>query len=174
MDQKRLEGMISTPAWATQDYGPTMRMHGGWVTHPDAVIEQNGITYHVSRYFYRGGTDPNEACSILLDYKIVQPLFLQEFQEPVADMVCWPFWFLFGRKYHMFFHYVSKLGMGRFTPLDVSFSLFGKEYSVHVTDSIFHIDLGTIHGDGTGHIFIDGADMGFFPYYVRPSWLKAK
>ncbi|MGN0866192.1 MAG: hypothetical protein ACI4SG_00740 [Oligosphaeraceae bacterium] len=174
MDKKRLEDMIATPAWATKDYGPTLRMHGGWVTKPEILVGQNGVTYTVSDFFVRGGTDPGEKCSVDVDYEFGAPIFIQEFQEPVADVVCWPLWFLFGRKYSIFFFYSNQIGADEWTPRDVSFSLFGKEYSVHVTERFCHFVLGTIHGDGTGHIFIDGADMGFFPYYVRPSWLKAK
>lgn len=176
IDPKRLGCGSVTPAWATQDYGPTLRMHGGWVTYPCEHIAINGIPHKVSHSFQNDCTDRKELCFLSLETRVqcVQHIFLQEFQDPVADVVCWPFFFLFGRQYPLFFYYETKIPSDEWTPRDVSFSLFGKEYSVHIPTLRWTIELGTIHGDGTGHIFIDGADMGFFPYYVRPSWLKAK
>lgn len=170
-----LDATGATQEWVTQDYGATLEMEDGWTLFRSGESD-SGLPF--GHFFYRQWADGGIQDFFWI-YRTA-PLgfwFLieQEFTQPTRKAVVHPFRIPpQGKDVNLYAKYEQDAPSGvGFIPTTVSLSLFGRSYALHFASESSQ-RICTISQDGKGHIFLDGEDAGFFPYYVFPAWLVLK
>lgn len=172
-----LENALVTPEWVTQDYGATLEMEDGWTLFRNGesnsglsvgsgFLRQREAPASISDFFWIYYTPPLGGTWLPIE---------QEFTQPTGKAVVSPFRIpLQGKDVDFYAKYEQKAPSDvGFIPTTVSLSLFGRSYALHFASESSQ-RICTISQDGKGHIFLDGEDAGFFPYYVFPAWLVLK
>ena len=166
----------ATPEWVTQDYGATLEMEDGW-TLSRSGLSDSGLP--LGRSFYRqwadGGIQDFFWIYRILPLGHTWLLIGQEFTQPTSKAVVYPLYIPpQGKDVNLYAEYRQDAAPGvGFIPTTVSFTLFGRSYALAFSSDSSQ-KICTISQDEKGHIFLDGEEAGFFPYYVFPPWLVIK
>ena len=171
-----LDATVATPEWVPQDYGATLEMEDGWTLSRSGESD-SGLP--VGDSFYRQWADvgTQDFFWIYRTHPIIGtwPVIEQEFTQPTSKAVVYPrFIPPQGKDVNLYAAYRQDAAPGvGFIPTTVSFTLFGRSYALAFSSDSSQT-ICTISQDEKGHIFLDGEEAGFFPYYVFPPWLVIK